>query len=471
MEKLMNDPWADDLFNRKQNAEDIMGYVESRFKYGSFSGEKKTQVIAVDAEYGIGKTFFLQRLKIQLEQNFPVAYIDAWSDDFLGRPIIALAATLEDAFRPILPKDDLERNWKDVAATTGKVAWIATKGISLQLAKLALSSGAVVGIEEILGGGQLDSDATRDAIKEGMDVDDKRKSDKVEFEKYFDTELAKYREAKSAIASLKYSLSKLSRAAESSGRKLPVFIIIDELDRCRPDYALQVLEEIKHVFGISEICFILGVNSEQLHKSIEHQYGNGFNGRSYLERFVDRYYLLEFPNLKNLCRLLLDKLQESDLKFHFMNAFLDSDSNKFISHEEWIAKLLAHYNLGPRSVFKFFDRLQMSVFILRGRPILMNYLCELIAADMSSPGINVGRPWNYFLEGGFQNKSTRMAGADFFRDAKTLFNEDARGRQLILRSESVLNDLLVNFVGDAQSPSGEAYGATIKRAARFISVD
>lgn len=53
----MTDPWADDLFSRKEIADDLIGYVENRFKFGYFA-EQETQVIAVDADYGFGKTFF-----------------------------------------------------------------------------------------------------------------------------------------------------------------------------------------------------------------------------------------------------------------------------------------------------------------------------------------------------------------------------------------------------------------------------
>lgn len=466
-----NDPWEDDLFKRKQSADDLIGYVQSRYEFGSFSKEQKTQVIAVDAEYGIGKTFFLERLKMQLEKDFPVAYIDAWSDDFLGKPIIALAATLEEAFESLLPDTEVRRSWKKVAATAGKVAYIATKGAGLQLAKLAISSGAVAGIEQVVGGDQLDSDAVRDSINEGLQNTAKQDSDEVKFATYLGSELAAYREAGAAVDSLKSSLARVARAAQEAGKSLPVFVIIDELDRCRPDYALQFLEEIKHIFGIKEICFILGMNSNQLHRSIAHQYGIGFDGKSYLDRFIDRYFSLEFPDLTVLCRQIMENFRQKESNLCFVQSFTKGRSKKVLQDHEWTAMLLSHYNIGPRSVFKFFDRLQMAVYLLRGRPILMNYLCELIAADISGSVSDVGRPWEFFIEGGFHHKSVEIPGANFFRDAHTAFKADSFTRQSILREDSVLNEVLVQFAGEISSPGAELYGATVKRAAKFLFAD
>lgn len=468
----MENPWSDDLFSRKEIAEDLVGYVESRLRFGHFSGQE-SQVIAVDAEYGIGKTFFLQRLKSQLEQDYLVAYIDAWSDDLVSKPIVALAATLQEAFSSVIEDEKVQRHWTDVAATTGKVAWLAAKGAGLQVAKLAISSGAVQGIGGLIGDDVIDNDAVQDAIKEGLDFgksDNQAKS--ADYRNYFQTELEDYRRAKSAIAGLRLSISKASQAAKEAGRRLPVFIIVDELDRCRPDYAISFLENVKHIFSVKEVCFVLGLNSRQLQSSVCHQYGNNFDGRSYLDRFIDRYLILPAPNLSLICKSSLEKISSSDQKMIFARSYIGkSGPLEFFPNHDWLSLLLDHYQISPRSAFKFFDRLQTSIFLLKNRPILMDYLCELIAADMSGKISDVNRPWLYRFQGGFGVGPQEMQGAEFFRLCDNIFRADRESRYRALNQETAAHSFLLQFAGEKRDPGAEVYSEMVKRVARFLPVD
>ncbi len=89
------------------------------------------------------------------------------------------------------------------------------------------------------------------------------------------------------MSDLKASLSSLV-ASVGEGKRPPVIIIVDELDRCRPTYAVKLLEEIKHAFDVHGLVFILGMNGEQLGHSLSGAYGPGFNGPAYLSRFISR---------------------------------------------------------------------------------------------------------------------------------------------------------------------------------------
>jgi len=65
-----------------------------------------------------------------------------------------------------------------------------------------------------------------------------------------------------------------------------LIIVIDELDRCRPDYALSLLEIIKHFFAVPNVHFVLGVNMVQLENSVRARYGAGIDAGLYLQKFV-----------------------------------------------------------------------------------------------------------------------------------------------------------------------------------------
>lgn len=71
----------------------------------------------------------------------------------------------------------------------------------------------------------------------------------------------------------------------SNGNK--IVFIIDELDRCRPDFALELLEKIKHLFSVQGITFLLVMNRSQLEESVKSRYGAGIDSSTYLQKFIN----------------------------------------------------------------------------------------------------------------------------------------------------------------------------------------
>lgn len=84
--------------------------------------------------------------------------------------------------------------------------------------------------------------------------------------------------------------------AEAPTLRVPLFVFIDEIDRCRPDFAIKLLEEIKYIFSVKGVVFVLSVNLEQLSWPISGAYGGGFDGHAYLQRFFDLQFLLPEPS-------------------------------------------------------------------------------------------------------------------------------------------------------------------------------
>jgi hypothetical protein len=73
---------------------------------------------------------------------------------------------------------------------------------------------------------------------------------------------------------------------DGSAGPVPLVVVVDELDRCRPDYALALLEVVKHFFSVPNVHFVLGVNLEALAHSVRARYGSGIDAERYLRRFV-----------------------------------------------------------------------------------------------------------------------------------------------------------------------------------------
>lgn len=111
---------------------------------------------------------------------------------------------------------------------------------------------------------------------------------------------------------------------KEGGERIVVFI--DELDRCKPSYAVNLLEKIKHYFTDKSITFVFSINAEELGHTIEKYYGQGFDSNRYLDRFFDlrmdipklhmeKYYDYigynydsAFPRQKNVAKVVVNKL-------------------------------------------------------------------------------------------------------------------------------------------------------------------
>ncbi len=88
-------------------------------------------------------------------------------------------------------------------------------------------------------------------------------------------------------------------------RAQKLVIFIDELDRCRPSFAIEMLERIKHYFDDERVIFVVSLNKEQLIHTITNYYGSGFDATRYLNKFFD----------VNINLPAMDKYQKQTLEF------------------------------------------------------------------------------------------------------------------------------------------------------------
>ncbi|WP_230847452.1 P-loop NTPase fold protein, partial [Pluralibacter gergoviae] len=110
--------------------------------------------------------------------------------------------------------------------------------------------------------------------------------------------------------------------------------IIDELDRARPDFSLDLLEKIKHLFSVEGFVFMLSVNREQFERSIEQRYGS-IDSRTYLNKFVN--YWFNLPKINSLADEVKSGYKPSTTHLHLMN--LDKDMRFFSRNGDLINTL------------------------------------------------------------------------------------------------------------------------------------
>ena len=88
------------------------------------------------------------------------------------------------------------------------------------------------------------------------------------------------------------NLETLKACLKEFAEEKPIILFIDELDRCRPDYAVDMLEVIKHVFDVENVKVVLVTNTKQLRAAINHRYGMEVDAQKYLDKFLKYNFAL-----------------------------------------------------------------------------------------------------------------------------------------------------------------------------------
>lgn len=136
---------------------------------------------------------------------------------------------------------------------------------------------------------------------------------------------------------------------EGDEHMLPIFILIDELDRCKPTYAIELLECTKHLFSTEGVYFIFATNTEQLCHTICKVYGDKFDARNYLRRFFDLEYSLFQPNYHDYAQSLFDQHPTTLQRLSFPESWTAGKS---------FSECMAAFDVPPREQIKIFNHIQ-----------------------------------------------------------------------------------------------------------------
>ncbi|MCX0395723.1 KAP family NTPase, partial [Clostridium perfringens] len=200
----------DDLLNRKQIAINLTNIIKNK---------SNLNVLAIDSSWGTGKTTFINKWIDMLNNDynykdqFSILYFNAWKNDYIKDPFMALMTEIE-----LNTSSDFKEAFKE-AMTVGKKICKSALNISLKLA----TAGAV-GTDDIKAN-EIKSSVLKCIIDE--------KNDREEF------------------------IEKLENLACEDKK---IIFFIDEIDRCRPTFAIELLEVIKHLFSAKNIFFVISLD-------------------------------------------------------------------------------------------------------------------------------------------------------------------------------------------------------------------
>ncbi|WP_180114831.1 P-loop NTPase fold protein [Acinetobacter sp. YH12140] len=265
--------WEGDLWDRRRLGEQLTNYVD-RLNCGA--------VLALDARWGEGKTWFVRHWAKHLDDTLHnVIYLDAFANDYLEDPFLTIAAEISQTFKESEEIDDNEI--KDFNAKTASVL--------ISLAAIIPMIAAKAGMHLIGLGGA--GEAFKEVYEEGKELYDTASEEiAAKVKEKIEKKIENHQVEKQTIHDFQRELAELAGKLDK-----PLVFIIDELDRCRPDFAIRLIERVKHFFDIPKIVFVLVMNKPQLSQSVQNFYGYEAEiTADYFEKFID--LTIKFPNLE-----------------------------------------------------------------------------------------------------------------------------------------------------------------------------
>lgn len=279
------DPFENCKLNRVEDAKRINKIIEN--SEGGFT-------LAINGEWGVGKTTFIKMWEADLKsKGYRTIYLNAWEHDISCEPLICILGEICN----LLTENDDAKN-----KLISKAKFFFKKALPI----------VINGITSHFLGDEL-AQLTKDVVSViSSDTD----------ENFLDKEISDYLSRTSRLKDLRDTLE-ITVTKISKDR--PLIFIVDELDRCRPDFAVEILEKIKHFFSVQNIVFVLSIDKAQLGYSIQGHYGSDkINAQEYLRRFIDIEYSLDTPTVENFVDYLYD--------YYNFDSFIRSDDRLKISN-------------------------------------------------------------------------------------------------------------------------------------------
>ncbi|MFM5296778.1 P-loop NTPase fold protein [Aeromonas veronii] len=320
-------------------------YAEFLTNYLAAEGKQRNYVLNLNAEWGAGKTWFIKRWYMELKAHYPTVYIDAWQQDFSDDPLLTVISSIIDQLKMIAGKENP-----------------IPEGMRQRL----------LGLFKV--GGKL---ALKAAIKKAGLEEDDFSLEGDDANQLVDAICSNQKERYESIQYLKQEIRQWVEGAVALGNgKLdyPAFILIDELDRCRPSYAVEMLETIKHIFDIPRVVFVLATDTEQLQHAIKVIYGDGFDAKAYLRRFFKRRFHLKQMSIEKFMKPILSNSFELFKEKAIQHLSDIDDLTKILSY------VVSSFSLPAREVELFLDRLIATISSVSSWKIDILYVSAILMA-------------------------------------------------------------------------------------------
>lgn len=270
-------PFDEDFFGRQKLVESLCNL--------SLKIEEPL-VIGLKAPWGHGKSIVIERLEAHINNAFSnkigIIKYDAYKNDYVSDVFVSISSSISSYLDKCEDAEDVNEKKQNISSA--KEQFLKSGG---NICKLLFKNAAIRGIK-YTSAGIIDLPEISSDIEELIEgtVSDSATNIVNESTKAVDDLInERLTESNKDQALLTKFTEDLNNALITTEKNRLIFVI-DELDRCRPSFSVEVLEKIKHFFSCENVLFILVYNKEQLQNSITHIYGVN-NPSVYLQRFID----------------------------------------------------------------------------------------------------------------------------------------------------------------------------------------
>lgn len=244
--------------------------------------KSKPTTFAIDGNWGQGKTWLIDKIEAKLKNldiskdyskeeyekslsEYFIIHYNAWEKDYYEEPLLAILSTIVNELNKQLCVNSV---LKAVALDLGKEILAQLEIVLSTVSKKLLHFDLV--------------DFTKNTAKGIKRLREKSKI------------ILKTKNPNNDIENdIKNVISILSKLSKSA----PIIFIVDELDRCIPNFAIKTLERLHHIFdNVPNSVTILAIHKEQLSRSIDKLYGKDASSQ-YLKKFIDFKIILNEGNL------------------------------------------------------------------------------------------------------------------------------------------------------------------------------
>ena len=374
-----DNPWADDLLARQDIAGRLTNLVAT---------QEPPLTISLHGQWGTGKTFMLKRWQKTLElDKYQAIYFNAWEDDFCDDPFLAMIGQLSEHF-----KDD---KFKD----------LARKAVAVAIPLIR---------ENLLGVLKATTGLT-------INLDNQQQENKTPFDAYLEQ-----------IATKDSFKNQLGQLAELVTRDTghPLVFIVDELDRCRPTFAIELLERVKHIFDVPNIVFVFGVNRDELCTSLQSVYGK-IQADIYLRRFFDLEFSLPAVDSEAFASHLMRKYGLEEF-FHQLSE--NADHRVHADEFNWLATyvpgLWSRFELSLRDI----DYCIRSIALVGRNLRQRSYMYPWLLALLIPVKLLNGSLYRQFIEGNCHASEVM----DYIHDLPRLQGLDSRSTNMLIVMEAYL---------------------------------
>lgn len=245
-------------------------------------------VLQVSGQYGSGKTFFINLLnKYLLEQGYQTLYYNAWENDYAQDAFVSFCSMFVNQFDVSPNKNGFKEASKKLFTNNIPLLLkycckeIITNCIGINTDKLVdLACDLAKGTDKY-------SNQTQEKCNDLLDIEFNR----IEVVKNFRKELEKL--------------------VINESKSKPLIVFIDDLDRCKADFTIRLLDYVKHLFNVKGVTFILAVDDKQLKSTVRKFYGSE-NENGYLSRIIDYEFKLPVADYKNYINKMISKYKFSE---------------------------------------------------------------------------------------------------------------------------------------------------------------